>query len=57
MTGDACKDAGDGKFNANWEGPFRVLESLNNGAFRLEHLNEYPIPRIWNADNLKFHFS
>jgi len=52
MTGDVCKNPADDKFALNWEGPFRILEALNNEAFQLEHLNEDPIPRTCNVDHL-----
>jgi len=57
MTGDARKDPTEGKFAPNWEGPFRVCESLKNGAYRLKHLNGDPIPKTWNVDHLKFYYS
>jgi len=39
MTSNVQKDAADGKFVPNSEGPYRVHESLGNGAVRLEHLD------------------
>ena len=39
-----------------WTGPFRVIEALGNGAYRLETLEGEGIPRTWNATNLKFYF-
>nr|KYP44913.1 Transposon Ty3-I Gag-Pol polyprotein [Cajanus cajan] len=56
-TGDARKDTSAGKFAANWEGPFRILEYLQNGAYRLTELNGKFLPRTWNATHLKFYFS
>ena len=41
-----CKTQEEGKLAANWEGPFRVQQNLNNGAYRLEIINGKPIPRI-----------
>ena len=38
MRIDARKDPQQGKLASNWEGPFRVLENLKNGAYRLETL-------------------
>ena len=46
-----------GKFSPNWEGPFRVLQEVGNGAYRLERLLGDPIPNTWNASHLKFYFS
>jgi len=45
MRTDARKDPRHGKLASNWEGPFRVLENLQNGAYRLETLEEKVIPR------------
>ena len=44
---------GRGKLAPNWEDPVRVAKALGNGAYRLETLEGDPIPRIWNADNLR----
>nr|KYP53981.1 Pol polyprotein [Cajanus cajan] len=56
-TGDARRDTSAGKFAANWEGPFRILECLQNGAYRLTELGGKVLPRTWNATHLKFYFS
>ncbi|XP_020229889.1 uncharacterized protein LOC109810756 [Cajanus cajan] len=56
-TGNARKDTSAGKFAANWEGPFRILECLQNGAYRLTELSGKVLPRTWNATHLKFYFS
>ncbi|RDX97191.1 hypothetical protein CR513_20066, partial [Mucuna pruriens] len=37
------------KLMPNWEGPFRIAESVGRGAYRLEHLDGRRIPRTWNA--------
>ncbi|WVZ15676.1 hypothetical protein V8G54_013242 [Vigna mungo] len=47
-TVEARRESAHGKFAANWKGPFRVRESLNNGAYRLEYLNGRSIPNTWN---------
>jgi len=57
MTGDARKNQTDGKFAANWEGPYRVSQVSDKGAVRLEQLDGEQIPNTWNADHLKFYFS
>jgi len=36
MTGDAKKNQTDGKFAANWEGPYKVSQVLGKGAVRLK---------------------
>ena len=57
VRGEACKVPRIGKLEPNWEGPFRVTESLDNGAYRLQQLDGNPIPRTWNVIHLKFYFS
>ena len=44
---------GRGKLTPNWEDPILVAKALGNGAYRLETLEGDPIPRTWNADNLR----
>ena len=46
-----------GKLSPNWKGPYRVLQKLNNGAYKLETLEGIQIPRIWNVSNLRLYFS
>jgi len=55
MRSDVRKN--DGKFSANWEGPFRISAVVGKGAYRLEHLSGRVVPRTWNATHLKFYFS
>ncbi|PNY16673.1 hypothetical protein L195_g013398, partial [Trifolium pratense] len=50
------KDKG-GKFASNWEGPFRINEAFEGGAYRLETLDRAILPRTWNITNLKFYYS
>nr|KYP40021.1 Retrovirus-related Pol polyprotein from transposon opus [Cajanus cajan] len=57
LLGEARKDTSDGKLAPTWGGPFRVIEDLENGAYRLEELSGKPIPRTWIATHLKFYFS
>jgi len=57
MKGEARKVPTEGKFNANWEGLFKVRENLQNGAYRLEQLNGQEVPKTWNASHLKMYFS
>ncbi|XP_020211764.1 uncharacterized protein LOC109796505 [Cajanus cajan] len=56
-TGEARKDARQGKLAPNWDGPFQVRHNLNNGAYKLEHLSGEPIPRTWNSSHLKMYYS
>ena len=47
----------ENKLSPKWTGPFRVTEANGNGSYNLETLEGGPIPRSWNAANLKFYFS
>jgi len=47
----------DGKFSANWDGPYRIREDVGGGAYRLEKLSGEEIPNTWNVSHLKFYFS
>ena len=51
------KDSHEGKFAANWEGPYRVQGATGTGAYYLEQLNGEPLPRPWNAAKLKQYYS
>ncbi|KAI9128559.1 hypothetical protein K1719_000042 [Acacia pycnantha] len=51
------KNAKDGKLAANWDGPYRVKERLDKGAYVLETLARKPIKRTWNADKLRVYYS
>ena len=47
----------ENKLSPKWSGPFRVVEVLGNGAYKLETLERGAIPRTWNVANLKFYLS
>ena len=47
------RDINVGKLAPTWEGPYRVTAIARAGAYYLEDLNERPLPRPWNAHNLK----
>ncbi|KAK4276422.1 hypothetical protein QN277_019368 [Acacia crassicarpa] len=51
------KNARDGKLAANWEGPYRIKEQLEKGAYTLESLDGKAIKRTWNADKFKAYYS
>jgi hypothetical protein len=42
-----------GKLSPNWEGPYRVIESLGKSAYKLATLEGKEIPRTWNAEALR----
>jgi ribonuclease HI len=41
------------KFKPNWEGPYRVVKEVGNGAYKLEDKNGREIQNPWNALNLR----
>ena len=41
------------KLAQTWEGPYRITAIAGVGAYYLENMNEVPLPRPWNAYNLK----
>ena len=41
------------KLDPIWDGPFRVVSSCGNGAYRMETLEGYELPNTWNAINLR----
>ena len=47
------RDVNAGKLALTWEGPYRVTVIASAGAYYLEDLDERPLPRPWNAHNLK----
>ena len=44
------------KLFRNWEGSYRVAETLRPGAYRLEILDGVEVLWIWNVDNLKVYY-
>ncbi|XP_057757888.1 uncharacterized protein LOC130976943 [Arachis stenosperma] len=56
-TEDARQPSAHGKFAATWDGPYRILEILGRGAYRLEQLDGTKIPNTWNVSSLKQYFS
>ena len=47
----------ENKLSPKWTLPFRVIEVLENGTYRLETLEGGIFPQTWNGANLKFYFS
>ncbi|KAK2422428.1 hypothetical protein QL285_032963 [Trifolium repens] len=50
------KDKG-GKLAANWEGPFKINEAFEGGAYRLETMEGEVLHRTWNVADLRFYYS
>ncbi|XP_064992502.1 uncharacterized protein LOC135629235 [Musa acuminata AAA Group] len=45
-----------GKLAPKWEGPYRVVEVVRPGTYRLETMDGSSLPRTWNVQNLKKFF-
>ncbi|XP_072071691.1 uncharacterized protein [Arachis hypogaea] len=56
-TEQARKPPAHGKLAANWEGPYRVIEVIGNGAYRLQTLEGKDLPSTWNVSSLKLYYS
>ena len=52
----AAKNLAWGKLGPNWKGPYRITSQAGIGAYFLEDLDEYVIPRPWNVNNLKRYY-
>jgi hypothetical protein len=50
------RDPVEGKFNAKWEGPYRVVKCHSRGAYHLDSREGKPVPRAWNAEHLKKYY-
>lgn len=54
-----CSDTrkAEGKFSSNWEGSFRIVDTVAGSAYYLEYLLRKIVPRTWNATHLKFYYN
>ncbi|KAL0415989.1 UNVERIFIED_CONTAM: Transposon Ty3-G Gag-Pol polyprotein [Sesamum latifolium] len=46
-----------GKLDPKWEGPYKVVEIENVGAYKLQRLDGKNVPRTWNIGNLKRYYA
>ena len=51
-----AKNPAWGKLGPNWERLYRITLEAGIGAYFLENLDEYVIPRSWNVNNLKRYY-
>ncbi|KAL6330951.1 hypothetical protein AAG906_009379 [Vitis piasezkii] len=49
-------ERGAGKLQANWERPYVVSRTSENGSYRLQTLNGTPLLRPWNVAHLKQYY-
>lgn len=50
---ESAQDTNARKLALNWEGLYRVTAIVETGAYYLEDMDERPLPRLWNVQNLK----
>lgn len=43
------------KYEARWEGPYRVVEVLPKGSYKLAYSNGQIFPRTWHVTNLRMY--
>ena len=51
-----AKNPAWGKLGPNQEGPNRITSVAGIGAYFLENLDEYVMPRPWNVNNLRMYY-
>ena len=44
------------KMSAPWEGPYKIIQVVRPGTYRLANLNGSPVPNTWNAVHLKKYY-
>jgi len=44
------------KLTLNWEDPYKVIDQVQRGTYRLETLDDTPIPRTWHNSNLQEYY-
>ena len=51
-----ARDISAEKLASNWEGPYKVTTIVRVRAYYLEDMEERPLPRLWNVQNLKRYY-
>ncbi|XP_072088204.1 uncharacterized protein [Arachis hypogaea] len=49
--------SGQGKLAANWKRPYKVIEVLGKGYYKVSDLNRVELPRSWHACNMRRYYS
>ncbi|GJV05584.1 reverse transcriptase domain-containing protein [Tanacetum coccineum] len=52
-SNEASRVEDTGKLGPKWEGPYKVIEALGKGSYKLKERNGKELPRTWNVCNLK----
>lgn len=50
------REPADGKLGPKWEGPYQIVSSGKNGAYRLATGQGKAVPMAWNVDHLKKYY-
>ncbi|GJR80592.1 hypothetical protein Tco_0151377 [Tanacetum coccineum] len=50
---EVSRAANIGKLGPTWEGPYKVIQSFQSGAYKLSNMEREEIPRTWHACNLR----
>ena len=46
----------DGKLGANWEGPYKIIQVLTPGTYKLEDMQGKALPHPWNIQHLRKYY-
>ncbi|QHO20878.1 uncharacterized protein DS421_11g341790 [Arachis hypogaea] len=49
--------SGEGKLVANRKGPYKIVEVLGRGYYKVSDLQGRELPRLWNTCNLRKYYS
>ncbi|GJV67647.1 hypothetical protein Tco_1483156 [Tanacetum coccineum] len=52
---DVSRAANTGKLGPTWEGPYKVIQAFQSGAYKLSNMEGEEIHRTWHACNLRRH--
>ncbi|RDX96223.1 hypothetical protein CR513_21144, partial [Mucuna pruriens] len=52
-----CRNTNANKCIPNWEGPFKIMDEVGKGAYKLKQLDGQKIPHTWNTTSLHFYYS
>jgi hypothetical protein len=52
----STKDSAAMTFNHRWEGPYKVVEVVRPGTYRLMHTDGHILPRPWHIEHLKYYY-
>ncbi|GJZ43145.1 reverse transcriptase domain-containing protein [Tanacetum coccineum] len=50
---EASRAANTGKLGPTWEGPYKVIQAFQSGAYKLSNMEGEEIPKTWHACNLQ----